>query len=60
MAKVGDKFKPGEQVPTSGEYECDGTDGHRQVWSTDVRGKVFPPFPHNCRGRNWVLKRPTP
>jgi hypothetical protein len=56
VANVGDKFRPGEIVPTSGLYRCDG-DG-RHEWSTDVAGKRFPPLP--CSGQYWVLriKRP--
>jgi len=53
MANVGDKFKPGDTVPTSGIYECDGpcTPKHN---STNVKGDTFEATP--CSGEHWVLK----
>ena len=58
LASVGEKFKPGEVVPDSGFYECDGSCSHE--YSTDVKGHRFPPVPAGCRGSNWVLKRKRP
>ncbi len=52
MTTVGDRFRPGEIVPVSGLYRCDGGCSHD--WSTDVAGKRFPPLP--CRGDFWVLR----
>jgi hypothetical protein len=54
MANIGDKFKPGDIVPDSGLYECDG--GTKHEWSTDVKGHRFPPLPAGCAGKHWVLK----
>ncbi|MCW2901124.1 MAG: hypothetical protein JWO67_3389 [Streptosporangiaceae bacterium] len=56
----GDLHSPGEIVPESGFYECDGDDEHR--WSTDVSGHRFPPMPQACRGSGWRLGhgRPEP
>jgi hypothetical protein len=50
-------FHPGQVVPASGIYRCDGTeDGHRYE-STDVKGHRFPPLPAGCHGSGWVLER---
>ena len=60
MTKVGDRFHPGDLVPTSGLYECNTQCGHRFEWSTNVADKRFPPFRAGCRGAAWVLRVPRP
>lgn len=57
MAKVGDKFSPGEIVPLSGIYKCSQC-GTQSSFSTDVKGKVFPPSHH--QGAKWELVEITP
>lgn len=49
-------FRPGEQVPVSGIYECDCGQNHR--FSTDVKGHPFPPVPEDCSGATWKLQTP--
>jgi hypothetical protein len=56
MADHTDVFHPGQLVPTSGIYRCDGEDDH-VFESTDVKGHRFPPLPSACRGGGWVLER---
>ena len=53
MARIGDVFRPGEEVPDSGVYVCDSDDGHR--WSVQLRHERFPPLPNECKGSVWVL-----
>ena len=57
MARVGDNFHPGQEVPTSGFYECDAGDSHR--WSVNVKGHRFPPLPDGSKGHGRVLKNAT-
>jgi len=57
MATTGDVFRPGQEVPQSGFYECDAGDKHS--WSVNVRGHRFPPLPGGCKGGGWVLKNTT-
>jgi hypothetical protein len=57
MARLGDKFSPGEIVLVSGIYRCTAC-GSRSSFSTDVRGKVFPPSHH--AGAKWELVEATP
>jgi len=57
MANIGDKFSPGQIVPVSGIYRCSSC-GSRASFSTDVRGKVFPPSHHS--GAKWELVEITP
>ncbi|MET8010094.1 hypothetical protein ABZU86_29765 [Streptomyces sp. NPDC005271] len=49
-------YRPGEHVPESGIYRCDCGEIHE--WSTDVKGKKFPPLPPGCHGATWVLQTP--
>lgn len=47
MARVGDEFKPGEEVPHSGIYRVVHDNNHSEPHEvTCVYGKPFPP----CRG----------
>jgi hypothetical protein len=57
MARIGDRFSPGEIVPVSGIYKCSQC-GSQASFSTDVRGKVFPPSHHT--GAKWELVEITP
>jgi hypothetical protein len=52
-------FHPGQIVPRSGIYRCDGHDEDHAYESTDVAGHRFPPLPRGCRGEGWVLERAT-
>jgi len=56
MANIGDRFSPGQVVPVSGIYRC--TACASRTFSTDVRGKVFPPS--HCQGARWELVEMTP
>ena len=50
--------RPGQVVPVSGIYRCDAAEDDAHAYeSTDVRGHRFPPLPHGCPGRGWVLER---
>jgi hypothetical protein len=51
-------FHPGQIVPQSGIYQCDGECGHQ--WSTDVKGHRFPPLNEDCKGNGWKLKAKAP
>ncbi len=53
MARVGDAFYPGDQVPVSGLYVCDTDDG--KFWSVNLEGERFPSLPDECHGNVWVL-----
>jgi hypothetical protein len=59
MADDTDVFHPGQIVPTSGIYRCNGGehDHDHSFESTDVKGHRFPPLPSGCHGRGWVLER---
>jgi hypothetical protein len=57
MADHTDVFHPGQVVPTSGIYRCDGAEDDHIFESTDVKGHRFPPLPRGCRGGGWVLER---
>ena len=47
MARIGDEFKPGQDVPHSGIYTVTHDHAHEQEHEvTCVYGKKFPP----CRG----------
>jgi hypothetical protein len=58
MAEVGETYRPGEEAPESGFYECDCPERHR--YSTNVAGHTLPPMPAGRRGSQWRLaeKRP--
>jgi hypothetical protein len=58
-ATEGQVFRPGQTVPTSGIYECDGQDCDHQ-WSTNVKGHAFPPMQEGCHGQGWKLRSETP
>ena len=47
--------KPGEYVPESGIYRCDGKSGGCPH-SVNVEGHRLPPLPTDCRGGGWVLE----
>jgi hypothetical protein len=49
-----ESYRPGEQVPVSGIYECDCGQSHQT--STDIQGHTFPPLPGECSGSTWTLK----
>ena len=57
MAQIGDRFSPGDTVPVSGIYKCTQC-GSRSSFSTDVKGKIFPPCYHP--GGKWELVKITP
>ena len=58
MANVGDQFKPGQDVPTSGIYKVVHDRYHAQEHEvTCVRGKEFPPCNHCSHGVRFVLVR---
>lgn len=52
-------YHPGETVPASGIYECDGQ-GCDHQWSTNVKGHTFPPMRDGCAGQGWRMKSETP
>lgn len=56
---AGQVYHPGETVPASGIYECDGQ-GCDHQWSTNVKGHTFPPMHGDCAGRGWRMKSQTP
>jgi hypothetical protein len=57
MAKVGDSFKPGDDVPASGIYKVIHDPTHTQEHEvTCVHGKRFPPC-RDCRHPRFVLVR---
>jgi hypothetical protein len=58
MAQRDTTFRPGEIVPASGIYRCEGGCDHR-LESTDVKGHRFPPLPPDCTGGRWVLEHAT-
>ncbi len=39
----GDRFRPGERVPQSGQYEMEGPRGGKGPERTLVQGEPFPP-----------------
>jgi hypothetical protein len=56
MARVGDEFKPGEQVPHSGIYRVIHDEAHEQEHEvTCVFGKPFPPC-RGCKHPRFILK----
>ncbi len=59
MADDTDVFHPGQIVPTSGIYRCNGAENGPDHFfeSTDVKGHRFPPLPSRCSGEGWVLER---
>jgi hypothetical protein len=57
MANIGDTFSPGQIVPVSGIYKCTSC-GSTSSFSTDVKGKTFPPSHHP--GARWELVEVTP
>jgi hypothetical protein len=57
MAKAGDEFKPGEDVPHSGIYRVVHDPEHEEEHEvTCVYGKKFPPC-RGCRHPRFVLIR---
>jgi hypothetical protein len=58
MTTAEQTFRPGQKAPVSGFYECDCGEAH-QV-STDVAGRILPPFPQGCSGSVWWLKEARP
>ena len=57
MAKIGDEFKPGEEVPHSGIYRVVHDPYHAQEHEvTCVYGKRFPPCNHCGHKARFVLK----
>ena len=58
MAKVGDVFKPGDDVPHSGIYRVVHDTNHREEHEvTCVYGKKFPPCNHCGNHPRFVLLR---
>jgi hypothetical protein len=58
MAKVGDVFKPGDEVPHSGIYRVIHDTYHREEHEvTCVYGKKFPPCNHCGSHPRFVLLR---
>jgi hypothetical protein len=57
MTKVGDVFKPGDEVPTSGIYKVIHDPAHAEQHEvTVVFGKKFPPC-GKCKHPRFVLVR---
>jgi len=57
MAQIGQVFKPGDMVETSGIYEVEHDTGHAQRHEvTCVYGKRFPPC-RTCRHPRFKLVR---
>ena len=57
MANDTTVFHPGQIVPVSGIYRCDGETCGHAFESTDVKGHRFPPLPRGCRSSGWVLEK---
>jgi hypothetical protein len=53
MFHIGETFKPGQQAPAGGLYQCDAPCTHR--FSTSDVGQAAPPMPESCRGHAWRL-----
>lgn len=48
-------LNPGEFVPESGIYRCNGQSGSCPH-SVNVEGHRLPPLPSECQGSGWVLE----